>query len=592
MFFYSSYTMKFKLIFKHYWPHVKKYPKTGIFTLVCYGLGAILASIITPIFYKRIIDIASGSITDIDIGKEIILQVCIVGGIVFTYNVLFRIADFILSYFQSNVLRELSNYAFDRIHNHSYSFFSNNFSGALVTKAKRFVRSFETIHDRITFNFVFQGIKIIGVLVVMFVLAPYVAFAYILWLLVYFLLITFFIKKKLPYDIAESNADSKVTASYADTITNALAIKMFASKKREYKKFQDVTQVEEKKRRTAWYVGNIQNTIQGFLFGLLEFIILFIAVKLWLAGSISVGTIVLMQIYVIATFEAVWQFGRALTEIAKGLADAKEMVDIFEEKPSVQNVKNPEKCRIKDGMIQFDTVSFAYDKNEVVMQNFSLNIQPGEKIGLVGHSGAGKTTITKILLRFADIQKGVISIDGQDISKITQDDLRKHISYVPQDPLLFHRSLYENISYGKPGVSMEEVVEVAKEAHAHEFIEKLPKGYDTLVGERGVKLSGGERQRVAIARAMLKDAPILILDEATSSLDSVSEKHIQEALDELMKGRTTIVVAHRLSTIQKMDRILVLEDGEIAEEGRHKSLLKKKGLYNAFWQQQAGGFLA
>ena len=212
-------------------------------------------------------------------------------------------------------------------------------------------------------------------------------------------------------------------------------------------------------------------------------------------------------------------------------------------------------------------------------------------MGLVGHSGAGKTTITKILLRFADVSHGVVSIDGQDIRSMRQDDLRRTISYVPQEPLLFHRTLKENIAYGKPDASDDEITAVAKKAHAHEFIKKLPKGYDTLVGERGIKLSGGERQRVAIARAMLKDAPILILDEATSSLDSISEKHIQEALGELMKGRTTIVIAHRLSTIQKMDRILVVENGHIVEEGTHQELVLSDGVYGAFWKQQAGGFI-
>lgn len=235
---------------------------------------------------------------------------------------------------------------------------------------------------------------------------------------------------------------------------------------------------------------------------------------------------------------------------------------------------------------------FSYEKKqEDVLKDFSLTITPGEKVGLVGHSGAGKTTITKILLRFADISEGEVLIDGQSIQKIKQDDLRRKISYVPQEPMLFHRSLSENIAYGKPDASMEEIVAVAKKAHAHEFIEKLSKGYDTLVGERGVKLSGGERQRVAIARAMLKDAPILILDEATSSLDSVSERHIQEALAELMKGRTTIVIAHRLSTIQKMDRIIVMEEGGIVEEGKHEDLLARGGMYAEFWREQAGGFL-
>ncbi len=246
---------------------------------------------------------------------------------------------------------------------------------------------------------------------------------------------------------------------------------------------------------------------------------------------------------------------------------------------------------MKDGIIEFKNISFGYNEGTEVLNDFNFKIQKGEKIGLVGHSGSGKSTITKLLLRFINVDKGEILIDGQNVANISQDDLRSVISYVPQDPILFHRSIKENLAYSKPNASQEEVVAVAKKAHAHEFILNLKHGYDTLVGERGVKLSGGERQRVAIARAMLKDAPILVLDEATSSLDSISEYYIQDAFNELMKGKTTIVIAHRLSTIQKMDRIIVLENGKIVEEGTHKELLNRNGKYDDLWNHQTGGFL-
>ena len=225
------------------------------------------------------------------------------------------------------------------------------------------------------------------------------------------------------------------------------------------------------------------------------------------------------------------------------------------------------------------------------MKTFNLQIKSGEKIGLVGPSGGGKTTITRLLLRFMDIQGGAIMIDGQDIRDIKQQDLRRAIAYVPQEPLLFHRSIKENIRYGKPAASDDEIIAVAKKAFAHDFIKVLPDGYDTLVGERGVKLSGGQRQRVAIARAMLSNAPILVLDEATSALDSESERVIQKALWELMKGKTAVVIAHRLSTIQRMDRIVVLDEGKIIEQGSHKALLKQGGLYAKLWSHQSGGFI-
>src|SRR3989344_4515244 len=226
-----------------------------------------------------------------------------------------------------------------------------------------------------------------------------------------------------------------------------------------------------------------------------------------------------------------------------------------------------------------------------IFNKFNLDIKSGERVGIVGHSGAGKSTITSLILRFMDVSDGRIIIDGQDIRNVTQDDLRSVISYVPQESILFHRTIRENIAYGKQNSTEEKIISAARKAHASEFISQLSKGYDTFVGERGVKLSGGERQRIAIARAMLKNAPILVLDEATSSLDSVSESYIQDAFNELMKGKTTIVIAHRLSTIQKMDRIIVLDKGQIVEEGTHKELLEKNGMYANLWNHQTGGFL-
>ena len=280
-----------------------------------------------------------------------------------------------------------------------------------------------------------------------------------------------------------------------------------------------------------------------------------------------------------------------LTKAIKSLTDMQEVVDIFDSPIDIVDPKKPEILKIREGQIVFKNVFFAYKGGNPVLKNFSLEISPGERVGLVGHSGAGKSTITKLLLRFADTTEGSIIIDGQDIKNITQNDLRSVVSYVPQESILFHRTIGENIMYSGPDVAKDKMIDVARKAHADEFISKLPRGYETLVGERGVKLSGGERQRIAIARAMLKDSPILVLDEATSSLDSISESYIQDSFNELMKGKTTIVIAHRLSTIQKMDRIVLIDKGQIVEEGTHKELLDKNGMYADLWNHQTGGFL-
>ena len=290
--------------------------------------------------------------------------------------------------------------------------------------------------------------------------------------------------------------------------------------------------------------------------------------------------------------DKVFSFSRIVRDIYQSYADAKEMVEIMKLPPAIQDAPDAKPLQSSRGEIVFDQVNFHFNPSKPVLRSISVTIKAGEKVALVGPSGAGKSTFVKLLLRFHDVKEGAIKIDGQDIRNVTKASLYEAISLVPQDPVLFHRSLRENIRYGKPSASDEEVEQAAKLAHCDEFIRETAAGYDTFVGERGIKLSGGERQRVAIARAILKNAPILVLDEATSSLDSHSESLIQEALQNLMQGRTTIVIAHRLSTIRKMDRIVVIDNGQVIEQGTHDELTQRDGLYSHLWELQAGGFWA
>jgi ATP-binding cassette subfamily B protein len=303
----------------------------------------------------------------------------------------------------------------------------------------------------------------------------------------------------------------------------------------------------------------------------------------------------LFQVYILRVIDNISRSVFMVRQLEAVAGDAQEMTELFEQPPHIQDEPFAEKIRIRKGALDFKDVSFQYEDaaagQDSLFEGFDLHVDSGRKIGLVGPSGGGKTTITRLLLRFVDIQRGSITVDGQDIRAIKQQSLRQAIAYVPQDPVLFHRSIKENIAYGKPKASDKEIIAAAKRSFAHDFIKALPDGYDTLVGERGVKLSGGQRQRIVIARAMLADAPVLVLDEATSALDSESERVIQQALWELMKGRTAVVIAHRLSTIQRMDRIVVLDEGRIIEEGSHKSLLRKNGLYARLWRHQSGGFI-
>ncbi|MEZ4103002.1 MAG: ABC transporter ATP-binding protein [Candidatus Paceibacterota bacterium] len=341
----------------------------------------------------------------------------------------------------------------------------------------------------------------------------------------------------------------------------------------------------------TWTVGNHQTAIQASLTFILQFISLWIVIDLWIKGQVSAGFFVLVQMYMFTIFDHIWSIGGSMRDFASSLSDAKEMVEILDQEIDIRDPENPEKCEIKNGNIVFENVSFEYKDGKDVFEKFNLEIPSGQKVGIVGHSGSGKTTITNLLLRFEDVTNGSVKIDGQDIRNITQDDLRSKISYVPQEPVLFHRTLKENIAYGNPDASDREIEVASKKAHAEEFIKDLKDGYDTIVGERGVKLSGGQRQRISISRVMLENSPILILDEATSSLDSISENLIQRAFDEAMKNRTTIVIAHRLSTIKKMDRIIVLDKGKIVEDGNHDDLLNKKGYYFKLWQAQKDGVI-
>lgn len=573
-------------------PIVMKYKWQFYGIFLVSAIRIILLVVVTPIFYKRIIDVISkAGIDKATVSHSLFLNIFLIIAVLPLSWIFSRITQYMVSKFQSSVIKDLHDFSFQKLHSHSYSFFANHFSGALVNKSRKFVRAFEVMHDIAIDRFWNSFIVMTSIFIVFFTQVPAITFIFFGMAIIYIFVVFFMSRQKLKYDMDEAVADSKVTAYLADSITNSLAIKASSALNSEIEGFNEITKKESVFRLRAWLFGNKINAIQAIITYVVQIIVTLFTGYLWLHGSISAGIFVLVQSYSIAISNSLYELGQASTKFTKAFSDMKEMVDIFKQVPDVLDVENPEKSQIKEGNIEIKNISFDYAEGTDVFKNFSLKINSGEKIGLVGHSGSGKSTFTKLLMRFINIKEGEILIDGQNIKNLKQDDLHDSISYISQDPILFHRSIRNNIAYSKPNATEEQIVSAAKSAHAHEFILNLKHGYDTLVGERGVKLSGGERQRVAIARAMLKNSPILMLDEATSSLDSVSEHYIQDAFNELMKGKTTIVIAHRLSTIQKMDRIIVLDKGAIVEEGIHKELLAKGGMYANLWSHQTGGFL-
>jgi ATP-binding cassette subfamily B protein len=577
-----------KQTLKIYWQHAIRYPWLGFFILVMVVLGA-TNEIFKPFLYKKLFDLLA--LQNTSLAPQMIEVVIWILLLSIFYTLLWRGIGFSINYFQPRVMSDLLNTCYKYLQNHSYSYFNNNFVGSLVTRVKRYQRAFENVTDQIFFDFGRTIIITIGILAVLFYRYWLLGLILLVWSIVYVVLIYLFTQYKIKYDLERAAIDTKTTGYLADTISNNINVKLFTSYDTEYNGFKKLTDKLFRLQKFTWDLNQLVEGVQGVLALILEFCVMYVAVRYWQKGLITVGDFALLQAYVFTMFEQLWGIGRQMRGLYENIADANEMTEVLMTPHGVVDVDNAKKLKLTNGGIVFDQVNFYYRENKYIFKKFDLTIKPGERVALIGPSGGGKSTIVKLLLRFMDIQNGKILVDGQDISQVTQDSLRKSMSLVPQDPILFHRSLFENIRYAKPSATKEEVIKAAKLAHCHEFITTFPEKYDTLVGERGVKLSGGERQRVAIARAILKNAPILILDEATSSLDSESESFIQDALKVLMKDKTTIVIAHRLSTIMQMDRIIVLENGKVTEQGRHDELVKaKQGTYQKLWEIQAGGF--
>ncbi len=507
--------------------------------------------------------------------------------------VLWRIALYFTWSFEISGQRDLYVKILNTLAGESMSFHANRFGGALVSQSTKLVGAFERFWDMIIWDIIPMLSTVVGAVVVLLILGQW---PYALFLIGYALVfaVTVFFGSRLVADrnLHEASMGNKMNGFLADVVTNVSTVKAFGKEHDEDRRSRETAAAwHQASTRLKW--GVISTTsVFSLLYALAAVGAFVFAVFSSEQGVVSIGVIYLVFTYALNINRQLWNMNNITRNYNKLMGDAHEMTEILYKERDIVD-RSTKKLAASQGRVEFAHVSFTHDngEGEHVFNDFNLAIPSGQRVGIVGHSGSGKTTLTRILLRFSDIDDGAITIDGQDIAEVTQESLHEAISYVSQEPLLFHRSLSENIAYGKPTATSTEIRHAADLAHATEFIDNLAHGFDTLVGERGVKLSGGQRQRIAIARAILKDAPILVLDEATSALDSESEKLIQDSLGDLMKNRTSIVIAHRLSTIAKLDRIIVLDNGTIAEDGTHAELLAKKGIYSKLWSHQSGGFI-
>lgn len=574
-----------------YWEHTKDC-RPVVFLILFSMIVVSSLQFITPVFYKYLFDLLSlGEKTQMVAEKAVwIVFGLLVVNLVEWFG--WRVSALGANYFQAKVIARLSNSCFACLHRHSSSFLNNTFVGSLVKKVKWFTGAFESVSDVLFWDIV---PLVVGVLIasgVLFWKNFWLGLGLAVWLLVFLLVNLVFANYKIKYDLKRNEEETENSGLLADSITNNVNVKLFNGSKRELENFSDSSTRLAKARRKSWDIGSYFDAAQGLLAIFLEMGIIFFAIRLWQQGSVTIGDFVMIQSYLINIFNRIWGIGNVLRRTFQSLSDAEEMTEILETPFEIKDVPGAKDLAIIRGEIEYREVAFNYHRTRQILSDFNLKIISGEKIAFVGPSGAGKTTAIKLLLRMHNLTAGHIFIDGQDISQVTLESLWRNISLVPQDPILFHRSIRENIRYGRPEATDAEVEVASRKARCHEFITHLEKGYDSMVGERGIKLSGGERQRVAIARAILRGAPILVLDEATSSLDSRSEQMIQEALGELMKDKTVLVIAHRLSTIKNSDRIIAIDNGQIMEEGNHEDLLTRdESIYKKLWQFQVGGFV-
>ncbi|KQV40790.1 MULTISPECIES: ABC transporter ATP-binding protein [unclassified Rhizobium] len=566
----------------HHWSH-----RPGLVgTIIALVIASTLAEVMVPIFSGRIVDaIAGGNGADPAIRAFIIVVVLGLTSVVLRWLIFNGIIRLTL-----RTMAEVVNGGFYRVQRFSTDWHANSFAGSTVRKITRGMWALDSLNDLLLIALLPSMVMLVGASIVLGsywpIMGLIVGAGSVLYVGVTVALSMGYVS---PAAKLANAWDTKLGGALADAISCNSVVKAFGAERREEARLGQVLARWDSRTRRTWRRGTTSGTIQGFMMVSMQAGILGTGLIMWQQGLATPGdvTFVLAMFFVLQGY--LRNVGQDIRNLQRAVNDMEELVLLNKMSLGIENKPHAGPIEIGAGEIVFDRVTFQYGAHpDPLYDDFSVTIKPGERVGLVGHSGSGKTTFVKLIQRLYDVNSGSIRIDGQDIAEVRQSSLRGQIAIVQQEPILFHRTLAENIAYGKPNSSRREIEQAAKQANAHGFIMSLPKGYETMVGERGVKLSGGERQRVAIARAFLADAPVLILDEATSSLDSESEVQIQQAMERLMDGRTTLVIAHRLSTVRALDRLLVFDKGKIVEEGDHQALIRlNNGIYRRLFERQA-----
>ncbi|KTD82402.1 ABC transporter ATP-binding protein [Legionella waltersii] len=579
-----------KTLGRFFFHFVKKQPLAFTVFLLA-PITMVLENNAIPYSLKMIVDALSSHSPGENIFVAVAPALWVGGGAWFILLLILRLEGwwqgYVMPRFQADVRMSVMDYLIRQ----SYHYFTNQMAGSLANKVNDLPRAMDSIFNIITWYWIAAIASIVVALILMCTINYWFAVVMIIWIMVQLFISYRFSKTVDAYSVENAEDKSELSGKIVDTLSNSNAVKLFARSKDELDYISLSQKKEQGSNKRLTIYMNIFRLYLDIPVTIMLVVMVGLLLHFWQQSKITTGDLVFIFNVSFAIMTQIWYLCHAMAELFREIGIARQAIALLSAPIEVKDVPDAKALNVVAGKIEFDNVTFHYNQGKKVFENKSVIIEPGQRVGLVGFSGSGKTTFIHLILRLFNVESGKILIDGQDISQVTQDSLRSAISMIPQDTTLFHRTIIENIRYGNLDATDEQVINASKRACCDEFISLLSEGYQTMVGERGIKLSGGQRQRIAIARAVLKNTKILVLDEATSQLDSLTEEAIQNSLWELMESKTSIVIAHRLSTLLHMDRILVFEAGKIVEDGSHDELLEKNGLYKSMWDAQIGGFL-